>query len=187
MIRYLKKITMTLDKGSINKAIKELNDFEKILKPAMVHLVDRLAAKGVDVARAELVFFDASRTGALANSIKYESYDDGTAIITAGEGLETKYGSYAMFVEYGTGYEGDKNRNPQAESFGYEYDVHHHGARGWYYPAPWGTYQAEDGMMLAWTKGMAPRPFMAHTLLDLQEEARTVGGEIIAEYIKDHC
>lgn len=184
----LKTIHMTLDPDSIANALAEVERFEKLLKPAMTHLIDRLAAKGVEVARAELLFLGESpiyRTGALSESIKYES-EEGKASITAGEGLDTEYGSYAMFVEYGTGIVGANNKLPQAEDEGYSYDVHHHGDKGWWYIAPWGTYEADDGNKLAWTKGMAPRPFMHHTLLDLEAEAERNGARIIAEYIADH-
>lgn len=187
MIRYLKKITMTLNPKSIENAIKEVRHFQKQLKPAMQHLIDRLAAKGIEVARAELVFFTngngdfstgdnanpAYDTGRLSESIYYKTTEVG-AVIIAGEGLHNAMGdvdseSYAYYVEYGNGYTR---------------------AGGWWYPAPWGWWTPKEGKHagepMAYAPGMKPRPFMGHTLLDLTEEARTVGGEIIAEYIKDH-
>jgi len=184
----LKTIHMTLDPASIENALREVEEFEKILKPAMTHLIDRLAAKGVEVARAELLFLSggpAYMSGALSGSIKYES-EEGHAQITAGEGLETKYGSYAMFVEYGTGFEGATNELPEATQEGYSYDVHHHDKHGWWYPAPWGWFEADDGQPLAWTRGMPPRPFMHNTMHDLEAEAEMNGARIIAEYIADH-
>jgi len=182
----LKNIDMTLDPASIERAIRIINDFEAQLKPAMQCLIDYLGAKGVEVARAELIFFNdpAYQTGALSESLKYRVLDNGDAEVTAGEGLDTKYGSYAMFVEYGTGFVGEQNPNPQAAEVGYAYDLNRHGAAGWYYPAPWGWVQAEDGQMLAWTQGMAPRPFMANTLHDLEDEARVAGATVIAEYLR---
>lgn len=173
----LKSIRMTLDPESIENAISEVNRFRDRLQPAMVHLIDRLAEKGVEIAKAELIFFDdpAYRTGALSESVKFE-HVDGAAVITAGEGLMDGYGqgSYAIYVEYGTGI--------------YGADLNEHGLAGWWYPAPWGwwtpTTGKHAGETMAWTQGMPPRPFMANTLLDLKEEARVNGGRIVAEYLR---
>jgi len=106
----LKKIEMTLDPKSIEQAVKEIELFETKLKPAMQFLIDKLAEKGVEIARAHLLFFPkpAYDTGALSESVKYY-LKDREATITAGEGLtnamgEAQYGSYAMYVEYGNGY-----------------------------------------------------------------------------------
>ena len=188
----LKSITMTLDEASINAAIREVENFQKKLQPAMQCLIDYLGEKGIEIARATLLFLagdpngggenPAYMSGDLSASIKYRN-DKGKGVLTAGEGLETEYGSYAMFVEYGTGIIGAENQNPQAAEVGYEYDVHGHGEHGWWYPAPWGSLEADDGNMLAWTAGMAPRPFMFNTLQDLAIEAETSGCKIIAEYI----
>lgn len=170
----LKTINMTLDPRSIANAIKEIDRFQKVLKPAMQCLIEYLAEKGVEIARAELIFFDdpAFRTGALSESMKYQM-EDGKAVVIAGEGLQDGYSppqSYAMYVEYGTGIYGE--------------DVNGHGEEGWWYPAPWGTKRAADGTKLAWTNGMPPRPFMGNTLLDLEEEAAAMGGRVIVEYIR---
>ena len=169
----LKHIDMTLDQASINQAIREVKDFEKRLKPAMQSLIEYLGEKGIEIARAELIFFDdpAYMTGDLSESVRFRMEgEDG--ILSAGEGLTDGYGngSYAIYVEYGTGIYGE--------------DVNGHGEAGWWYPAPWGTMTADDGTRLAWTNGMPPRPFMSNTLHDLEDEARVNGGRIIAEYIR---
>lgn len=181
----LKNIEMTLDERSIGKAIQEVNRFKEKLQPAMQCLITWLAEKGVEVAKAELIFMPGPpyMSGDLQNSILYRKIGD-YAEITAGEGLITEYGSYAMFVEYGTGFIGANHPHPEADKAGYKYDVHKHGMRGWWYPAPWGTIEAEGGTKLAWTQGMASRPFMYNTLRDLEEEAEASGGRIIAEYIR---
>ena len=178
----LKTIRMTLDEDSIDQAIAQIEDFEKRLKPAMQCLIDYLAERGVEVARASLLLIggndkpldygknpienEAYDTGALYESIRYET-GEGKATVIAGEGLHNAMGnpdseSYAYYVEYGNGMS-----KPD----------------GWWYPAPWG-WRAYNGMMYAWTPGMAPRPFMGNTYHDLMEEARMHGAQIIAEYIR---
>lgn len=168
---------MTLDKASIENAIKEVQLFESKLKPAMQCLIEYLASKGVEIAKAELIFFDDPpyQTGDLQNSIQYRMEGE-NGIITAGEGLVDGYGagSYAVYVEYGTGI--------------YGADINNHGFEGWWYPAPWGWWTPKKGKhageTMAWTVGMPARPFMGRTLLDLEDEARVSGGRVIAEYIR---
>lgn len=174
----LKEITMTLDEDSIAEAIRQVELFEKLLKPAMQCLIDYLGEKGVEIARAELIFFDdpAFRTGALSESVAYRN-EEGKGIVSAGEGLVDGYEppqSYAMYVEYGTGI--------------YGLDLNDHGPGGWWYPAPWGTWVPEmgkhQGEPMAWTNGMPPRPFMGNTYQDLVQEAEASGARVIAEYIR---
>lgn len=164
---------MTLDKTSVDNAVKEIELFEKKLKPAMQCLIDYLGEKGMEIAKAELIFFDdpAYYTGALSESIKYTS-GEGKGTLTAGEGLTDGYSppqSYAIYVEYGTGIYGP--------------DLNDHGIRGWYYPAPWGRHII-NGEKYAWTQGMPARPFMGNTLNDLVEEAKVEGARVFAEYIR---
>lgn len=170
----LKNIHMTLDPESIDAAIKEIERFKNQLKPAMQCLLDYLGQKGVEIARAELIFFDdpAFRTGALSDSMIYRTKENGDVEVVAGEGLQDGYTppqSYAMYVEYGTGI--------------YGADLNNHGLEGWWYPAPWGTWN-KNGTTYAWTNGMPPRPFMGNTLNDLEDEARVAGARVIAEYIR---
>ena len=163
----IKKISMDLSPESIDHAIAEVNLIRNSLHPAMMHLISKLAEKGVEIARAELIFFDdpAYYTGTLSESVMFKMHEDG-ATISAGEGAISGYGdtSYAVMVEYGTGV--------------YGADINGHGWEGWTYLNP------NDGK---WhhTVGMPARPFMHNTLVDLEEEARSVGGRIVAEYLAD--
>lgn len=174
----LKQINMTLDRSSIANALREVKLFESQLKPAMQCLIEYLTEKGVEIARAELIFFDepAYDTGALSDSVEYEVMED-KAVISAGNGLTNAMGvptNYAVFVEYGTGI--------------YGADVNDHGAEGWWYPAPWGWWTPKtgkySGQPMAHTFGMPARPFMYNTLRDLEDEVQANGGRIIAEYIR---
>ena len=178
----IKNIQMTLDPASIEKAIREVHLIQDKLQPAMMYLIGKLAEKGVEIAKAELIFFEnpAYDTGALSNSIKFRYDDDmAGATITAGEGLgcgPADYDiSYAFFVEYGTGI--------------YGADVNGHGLNGWWYPSPngWWTPKTGDykGRSMAHTVGMPPRPFMQNTYAHLIEEAEKSGGRIVAEYLRD--
>lgn len=164
----LKNIEMTLDERSIANALREIEDFRNRLQPAMDSLIEYLCEKGVEIARAELIFFDqpAYDTGALSESVTYKhEYGSGEGIVEAGEGLTNAMGeptNYAVYVEYGNGY-----TRPG----------------GWWYPDPNGKW-GKNGKTYSWTNGMEPRPFMTNTLHDLEDEAIAQGGRIIAEYIR---
>ena len=165
----LKNIDMTLDPASIAHAIQAVKDFRNRLYPAMTNLIETLTDKGVEIARAELIFFwnPAYDTGNLSQSLKAEKVDEKTGVITTDV-------SYALFVEYGTGIVGEVQPHPEPN--GYQYDIHGHGIDGWY-------YFGDDGQF-HWTAGMASRPFMYNTMRDLQAEAEKIGGKVIAEYMR---
>ena len=168
----IKNIRMTLEPASIENAITEIQLIQERIKPAMMQLIEYLREKGVEIARAELIFFGqpAYDTGALSNSIK-SRMENGVGYVEAGEGLTNAMGkptNYAIYVEYG---------NTQTHKL------------GWWYPAPYGWWTPTEGkhagQSMAFTWGMAPRPFMQNTLLDLEEEAKAEGGRIVAEYLAD--
>lgn len=166
----LKNIKMTLDPASVARAIEAVKDFRNHLQAAMTHLIETLLERGVEIARAELIFFwnPAYDTGALSQSLEAIMLNDKEGIITTGI-------MYAVFVEFGTGAVGSIQSHPLADELGYKYDTEHHGLDGW-------VYYDSDGQF-HWTAGMAARPFMYNTLRDLEEEAERIGGQVIAEYI----
>lgn len=163
----LKNIEMTLDKESIENAIKAVEDLENDLGKAMTHLIEELTVKGVEFARMEIVMFDkpAVDSGALMDSIAPAMLNDREGVVTTGV-------MYAAFVEYGTGVVGAEEPHPEPN--GYKYDVNGHGWDGWVYGYN-GTFHR--------TYGMPARPFMYGTLRDLETFAEQNGGRIIAEYI----
>ena len=162
----IRNIRMTLDPVSIGKAIAEIEEIESKIVPAMQNLIRYLTEKGVEIARAELIFFPkpAFYTGELSQSIHSIPYD-GTA------GYVATDCKYAAYVEFGTGMTGQVSAiNPEGRDIGTFKET------GWVY------FNERDGKF-HWTSGMAARPFMYHTYLDLVEEAEAAGGGIVAEYL----
>ena len=161
----LKKIYIDLSEKSVENAIRQVRILKDNLQPAMTQLVHYLAERGVEIAKANLVWLPAYYTGSLYESITFVQDEKG-ATITAGEGLGSAAEdgcSYAWFVEYGTGIFGA--------------DIHEHGFAGWSYVNP------NDGK---WhhTFGMPARPFMHNTYEELIEEAKRNGGKVLAEYLQ---
>lgn len=193
----LKRIEMTLDDASFERAIKEIRDLENVLSEAVWKLIEHLTEQGVEIARINI-----ASMGAVDTSVLFESmtgwYDSGAHIGHIYTDLD-----YAVLVEYGTGIvgegsphpglgDGDWNNPDSVEVKGNTYSVYdqnEHGEKGWWYPSPTGWYTPKDGvtneegLSLAWTKGMPSRPFMYNTMKELEQYVEENGGRIIASYI----
>ena len=163
----LKNIEMTLDPSSIQDAINIVNDLESDLADALAELARILTEdRGKRIAQMYIAQFPAVDTGALHDSIT------GEYIKALHSGTISTNVYYAAFVEYGTGIVGADNSHP--DSGGWAYDVNNHGDAGWW-------YQVDGGWRH--TRGMPARPFMYNTLRELEAEAESEGGRIIAQYI----
>lgn len=189
----LANIEMTLDPGSIQRAIDMVNDIKERLGTGLSELARMLTEDlGKNVARMYIGQFPAIDSGALHDSITGE-YVDANHTGTISTGVE-----YAVLVEYGTGIVGAGNPHPgigdpdwqnvNGVSIGNKtyssYDQEGHGEAGWWYPSERGWYQPKDGgPRMAWTKGMPSRPFMYYTLRELERHAEMEGGRFIAQYV----
>ena len=194
----LKNISFTFDKASITSAIKEVKDLKEKLEPAIGELIRYLSEKGVEIAQIEIASMGAVDTSTLFESIE-SRYDSGTRVGQVFTMLD-----YAVFVEYGTGIVGANSPHPgigdddwndvegitvKGETYS-DYDQNEHGEGGWWYPSPNGWYVPKDGvtneegLSLAWTKGMPSRPFMYNTMRELELFAEEMGGRMIAQYIQ---
>ena len=179
----LKEISFELTPSSIQKAIDDVRKLQDDLGRALSELARVLSEKGVEVAQIEIASMGAVDTGTLFDHI-YGFYNE-----TTHRGAVYTDAPYAIYVEYGTGIVGDGTRHPQYKKARWEYDIHDHGEKGWWYPSPTGWYIPKDGLTneeglpLAWTKGMPSRPFMYNTMRELENYAKEDGGRIIAQYI----
>lgn len=163
-VKTIGSIEMTLDPGSIQKAITEVRHIQEQLVLAMNELIEKLALEGAQIARAEVVAMDAVDTGELERSI-YGYFDSGSRI-----GYVIAGAPHAFYVEYGTGIYGD---HPEAKAVGWSYDPKGHGEGGWFYLSD------RDGKV-HWTRGMVSRPFMYSTLAWLEEAAQSLGMSILS-------
>ncbi len=155
------------DQASVERAYEQVKEIEGKLQPALDRLVEQMAKKGVEIAKAELIFFSnpAYDTGELSDSVRAE-VNGSEATVAAG--YEGGAGYYAAFVEYGTGAVGGMQSDGSVKK-GYRQS-------GWVY------FNDRIGSFV-FTMGMAARPFMQNTYSDLLTEAEVAGGRIIAEYL----
>ena len=184
MSRVLKNIRFDLSPASIERAIRELEDFQNQLRKAMRELVELLTKDGVEIAKTTVAEMGAIDTGALEASIYgYFSPQLGAGFIRAGSGLPH---GYAIFVEYGTGIIGasashpgigdNEWKDPPPNSYNGHvyngYDSQGHGIDGW-------VYRKETDGSYHWTLGYPSRPFMYETYRWLESIAPRRGADTI--------
>ena len=92
-------IKMSLSVSSVKAAQKALEDYKKDLENKCLLLTKRLAKKGVEIAKAQIIGLDAVFTEELLESIHSEDKGGNVWAVVAGT-------NHAMFVEFGTGQEG---------------------------------------------------------------------------------
>lgn len=175
---------MTLDRQSIDRAIRELQECKRQLTEAMNALVRELADQGAQVARMQVASFDAVDSGALEHSI-YGYYDPDSRI-----GYVIAGAAHAFYVEYGTGVVGMGHPHPEPERAGWEYAIGDNifttkdGRVGWIYNAGssgvFGSPELSEGKGWAFTEGQPSRPFMYNTLVWLEEAAEALGRKILS-------
>nr|DAV40727.1 MAG TPA: tail component protein [Caudoviricetes sp.] len=180
------EIKFSLSKKSIRQAINALEAYKKELKDKCNLLSQRLAEKGVEIARAEIVDLDAVFTSELLNSIHSEDKGNGVWAVVAGT-------DHALFVEFGTGQVGQQSPYPYGfpEGISWSYntgktirqalnDIVIHGSTfvkaGEYY---W-SYVGKDGKIHI-TKGMPSRPFMYNTANELMDKIVETAREVFGK------
>lgn len=171
-------IKLTLSTNSIQQAITELQAYKLNVIAKKNEVARRLAERGVEVAKAQVYDLDAVFTTELFHSIHSGSQgvQNGNAIFVVKADSE-----HAIFVELGTGYEGQNEPYPFdfPENMNWEYGsgktIRHlkDGTYGWFFPMPDGTYR--------FTRGMPSRPFMHNTFTELFRIAREVVKEVFNE------
>ena len=164
------KITMTLDRASIDTAIREIEGYRKELERKVNALMERLVNHGVDVAKMFVRQMDANYTGYLESSIEgYYNPQLHAGWIMAGT-------PYAIYVEYGTGVVGEGTHAGVGSidamgAMSYTYDVNGHGEAGWNYYDPLTDHWWH-------TMGMAARPFMGMTATVLDKTCEQIASEV---------
>ena len=166
-------ISFSLNPASVERAIRELEQYRDDLVRWIDDLVRRLTEDGVRVASVNVQRLGALDTGELADSF-WGAYNESSHI-----GVLRTDCWYAVFVEYGTGVVGAGTpytgpfmtgavsvTNPYTgKSYTYgAYDQNGHGDDGWWY------ISERDGHR-HWTKGQPSRPFFYQTFMDLTRMA----------------
>ena len=162
-----KTISMNcLSQSSIQNAIKQLRAYQDSLTYKCQMVAQKLAEKGVEIARVQIADLDAVFTSELLSSIHSE-YEGSTkcggvwAVVTGS--------SHAAFVEMGSGIIGKQSPYPGKLPDGVTWNYASgktirqlaDGRYGWFYPGDDGNWY--------FTEGMPSRPFMYYTSLQLMK------------------
>ena len=162
-----KKITINaLSKSSIENAIKQLRAYQNDLTYKCKLLAEKLAEKGVEIARVQIADLDAIFTSELLSSIhtEYKGSTKGGSVWSVVAGTD-----HAMFVEFGTGIVGKQSPYPGELPDGVSWEYASgktirqlaDGRYGWF-------YKDDDGQWW-FTEGMPSRPFMYYTSIQLRD------------------
>lgn len=161
-----KKITITLSQKSVQDAISQIKAYQNDLTYKCQLLAEKLAEKGVEIARLQLADLDAIFTTELISSVhaEYKGSIKGGGIWAVVAGTD-----HAMFVEFGTGIVGKRSPYPGKlpESIDWQYASGKtirqlaDGRYGWF-------YKDDDGQWW-FTEGMPSRPFMYYTAQELEK------------------
>lgn len=158
-----KVIKFSLTEAGIDSAIAEIEAYKADLRKKCNQLIEALANDGKDIAKMYVTQYGAVYTGDLLESIT-GFFDEKTRT-----GFIRTDCPHAIYVEYGTGVVGLRNKHP-LKGADY-YDINHHGDDGWW-------YMLNDG--LHWTRGMRARPFMYDTFSALSQKAQEVAKTVFA-------
>lgn len=167
-----KTIKVRLDPQGIANAIRELEAYKKDVERKVRLLVEKLAERGADIARAKLIQYDALSTSELLNSINHEVKSNNTSVIFVRS-------NYAVYVEFGTGPVGMKHKHPSGKG--------KYRSKGWYTNADgkpmnelygWTPIIADDGNIIYFTLGQSSKPFMYDTAMQLREEVLLIAKEV---------
>lgn len=160
------KITLNpLSQSSIQNAIKALQSYQDSLTYKCQLLAEKLAEKGVEIARVQIADLDAIFTSELLQSI-YSEYKG--SIKGGGVWAVVADSNHATFVEFGTGVIGKANpyKGTLPEGVDWQYASGKtirqlaDGRYGWF-------YKGKDGNWY-FTEGMPSRPFMYNTANELR-------------------
>lgn len=164
-----KTLKADLSISSIRQLQKDLEKYKSDITYKTQLLAEKLAERGVEIARLKIAEYDAIYTGELLASINYEY---GGIIQDGAKWIVYTDCPWAKFVEFGTGIVGAGSPHPNTSIVGWKYDVNEHGEKGWFY--------FKDGKW-HWTKGMTSRPFMLETSLQLMKEITKVAKEVFGK------
>ena len=173
-----KKVFKTdLSVEGINNLKKELLSYKTdFLQNRLVELTERLAEKGVEIAKANVTKLDAIFTGELIDSLHSEkgSISKGTAIFYI-----VTDSKHAAFVEFGSGQLGMEGGYPYPFPEGVQWNYNSGRTIFEISPGQYGWFYKRDEQWY-FTQGMPSRPFMYETAMELEKEIVKTAKEVFA-------
>ena len=172
----MKTINVTLDPKSIQAAIKELRKYKTDIQRKTKRLAQKLTDYGAKVTRIKIVSMGAVYSGELLSGV------DGYFSPLLNAGFVRVTNDHVAFVEFGTGVVGKNSPHKNGEylskaawqyATGPKIITTKDGRVGWIYPTDDGGFR--------FTEGMAARPFMYETALQLQRKFPQMAKEVFSK------
>lgn len=174
----MKRINLSISKkGSIERAIKQLEEYRDSLDRKCEELVDRLGSLGITVLRAQL--------SSISPFYRGEDMNTEGEVIKDGDNWKAVIymsGSQTLFLEFGSGITFNTGKggslHPKGRELGYTIgsynpsSPHATSGSGWWYKDKWGQSQHTYG-----TPTFAP---LYNSSLEMIKEASTIAKEIFS-------
>ena len=160
----MKRITIELSPDSCARAIDELKQYQKDIKPKLDEVCRRLAQVGVETARQHLVLANGNVDAAIEEPVKIEN---GYKIVMSGADV--------YFIEFGTGV-----RHPEWDNTGMDYTPPKHGTYGkgqGKNPSGW-WFKQNDGGRARHTYGNPPAEAMLTARNEIIDRAIQIAREV---------
>jgi hypothetical protein len=167
-------IKVELSEQSIEKAIRELNNYKKWLQDCTEKFLKELADAGVEIATAK--FRAADYDGTNDVSVSVENRDKNKIAVVA-------VGGAVLFIEFGTGIK-YPNDHPEAGKNGFTHGGYgHHLGRlqnGWRYQGEPGTHGERDDEHPGYikTKGNKANMCMYETIKELEDKFEEIARRV---------
>jgi hypothetical protein len=166
------KIQVGYTKKSIDKAIKQIDEYQKRLKNIIPTFIQQCADKIVAMANERLnyVGLDYGVVAEIKNGWQpLQKVDDNNYVLlnTADE---------SVYIEFGVGQVGAGNPHDLAGADNYQYDVNHHGAMGWEFKKTNGNvdilekYRLYDDGLIIRTVGQPATMFVFNAVQDFKDK-----------------
>ena len=163
-----KKITISLSESSINRAIRQLENYQKTIKKKTDEICRRLADYGLVLAQSSFDSASFDYVGPVENHVTVESTSNGYRIIASGRTV--------LLFEFGAGITYGKG-HPKPMGFGpgtYPGQTHALTGEGWYLP------KAVLGRTGVHTYGNPPSMAMYNASQEIRDEVERIAREVFA-------
>lgn len=166
--------TTDLSVKGIKSLISDLEDYRKSLDDKVELFAQRLAERGVEVAKTNVAKLGAVFTGDLINSIHSQigGTDNGSSVFYVVAGTQQ-----CAFVEFGTGQMGEEAPYPYPLPEGVSWNYNSGSTIFEISPGQYGWFYNRDGQWY-FTQGMPSRPFMYETSIELMQEIERIAKEV---------
>lgn len=163
-----------LSVSSIEQLKKDLQAYRNDLQRKCRLLAEKLAEKGVEIARIRIDTLDAVFTGELKSSVHAESRGGTEMKAIFAIVVDSKH---AAFVEFGSGQMGQEAPYPYPLPEGIKWEYNTGKTIFEISPGQYGWFYQRDGQWY-FTQGMPSRPFLMETTLELMSIVEKTAREV---------